>query len=359
MARRECVLVTGAAGSVGRLVVKELLDAGYSVRATDLVGRTVEDVSERLEVVYGDLRDVSALPKMVKGVQRVVHLAASLDMEQPWNALRLVNVEATQQLFEAAQHSGVSTFVFLSSASVYSSQRRRLKETDPLDPLDPVAKSKFMAERGLMRQKQAGASMRLTILRPAMTLGPYGTALMAGLATAPPLFREKFGFAPRFFGGPRTALVHAVDVARASVHLMEKGRDLGIYNVACDDWNTLGALFNMASESYGLLVLPVGPLFFPPSSLVERGHALLSRPETVAAFRLLTRGAWSKIRKREKLEGELVPRFSPETLGYGLRDMTLETQRLKETGFELRFPDVKSTIWDVMQWYKQQRWIPS
>ncbi len=359
MAKRERVLVTGAGGSLGRLVVKELLDAGYSVRATDLPEKPMHEAHDHLEVVPADLRDLAVLPKLTHGVQRVIHAAASLSLEQPWNALKQVNVDATLNLFDAAQQAGTTSFVFLSSASVYQTQRRRVKETDPLEPLDNVSKSKFAAERGLLRKKQTGASMRLVVVRPAMTLGPYGTALMSSLATAPPLFRERFGFAPKMFGGPRTALVHAVDVARASIHLMERGRDLGFYNVACDDWNTLADLFNLASEAYGLLVLPLWPVFFPPVDWVQKGHGLLSRPEMGAGFRLLTRGTWAKLRKKHDLNGQLEPYFSPETLGYGLRDLTLETQRLRETGFELRYPDVKSTVWDVIQWYKTQRWIPS
>lgn len=359
MAKRERVLVTGAGGSVGRLVVRELLDAGYSVRATDLPEKAVNEAHEHLEVVAADLRDTAVLPRLTKGVSRVIHVAASMSGGQPWNALKLINVDATLNLFDAAQESGAITFVYLSSASVYQTQRRRVKETDPLEPLDPVARSKFAAERGLLRKKQTGASMRLVVLRPALMLGPYGTAFLSSLATAPPLFREMVGVAPKLFGGPRTAVVHALDVARAAVHLMEKGRDLSFYNVACDDWNTLADLFNLASQAYGLLVMPLWPLFFPPTEWVEKGHVVLARPEVAALFRLLTRGSWNKLKQRHQLTGELEPSFSPESMGYGLRDLTLETQRLKETGFELRYPDVKSTVWDVMHWYKTQKWIPS
>ena len=134
---------------------------------------------------------------------------------------------------------------------------------------------------------------------------------------------------------------------------------MAFYNIACDDWNSLSTLFNTAAQAYGLLLLPVGPFVFPPSSLVERTHSLLDRPEVSALFRIVTQPSWSGIKRKERLEGDLEPHFGPETLGYGLRDLTLDTQRLKETGFQLRFPDSKSTVWDVMNWYKQQRWIPA
>jgi len=358
-ALRDTILVTGASGSVGRAIVADLLACGYSVRATDLHDRPLDTQHPDLEFIATDIRDHSAFPKLLNGVTRVIHAAAASSVAIPWASLRSINVDATTALFDAASQQGVSAFVFLSSASVYQTQRRRIKETDPLEPLDPFARSKFTAERGLLRSKQSGAATKLVVIRPALTLGPHSTALMASLATAPPLFRARLGFAPRLFGGPRTALVHSVDVARAAAYLMEKGRDMAFYNIACDDWNSLSTLFNTAAQAYGLLLLPVGPFVFPPSSLVERTHSLLDRPEVSALFRIVTQPSWSGIKRKERLEGDLEPHFGPETLGYGLRDLTLDTQRLKETGFQLRFPDSKSTVWDVMNWYKQQRWIPA
>ncbi len=184
-ALRDTILVTGASGSVGRAIVADLLACGYSVRATDLHDRPLDTQHPDLEFVATDLRDHSAFPKLLNGVTRVIHAAAASSVALPWASLRSINVDATTALFDAASQQGVSAFVFLSSASVYQTQRRRIKETDPLEPLDPFARSKFAAERGLLRAKQAGAATKLVVIRPALTLGPHSTALMASLATAP------------------------------------------------------------------------------------------------------------------------------------------------------------------------------
>jgi len=71
------ILVTGANGFVGNNLVKELLNQGYKVRC--FVRKRNEFFDNlNVEIVYGDIRNKNDVENAVKGVEKVVHLAAVL-----------------------------------------------------------------------------------------------------------------------------------------------------------------------------------------------------------------------------------------------------------------------------------------
>ena len=74
----QCILVTGAAGFIGRDVVRRLLKYGWRVKAMSRrAGSTSFEFNERLELVRADMRDECSLRQAVAGVAVVVHLAAA------------------------------------------------------------------------------------------------------------------------------------------------------------------------------------------------------------------------------------------------------------------------------------------
>ena len=80
MADRETVLVTGAAGSVGIHLVRELLAAGYRVKATDRAGRSLPFGGSRVKIVPGDLTDRPFVHDLPFGVQHVINAGALVDI---------------------------------------------------------------------------------------------------------------------------------------------------------------------------------------------------------------------------------------------------------------------------------------
>ena len=69
------VLLTGAGGKIGRAVLPELVQAGYSVRALEYTDGLQVEHLDRVEVVTGDLRDASLAKQLVKDMDVVIHLA--------------------------------------------------------------------------------------------------------------------------------------------------------------------------------------------------------------------------------------------------------------------------------------------
>lgn len=108
--KRGKVVVTGAAGRVGRLICGGLGALGWNVVATDLVP------GEGL--IVADCLDVDAMRSVCEGAHGVIHLAGQPDASHGWRALRQANIDGTQVMLDAARHVGLRRFVFASSIHV-------------------------------------------------------------------------------------------------------------------------------------------------------------------------------------------------------------------------------------------------
>ncbi len=358
MVERTTVLVTGAAGGVGTHVVRQLLKAGYLVRATDLPQRDFAFAGSRVTIVPGNLTDRRFVKDLPRGAEYIIHAAAVTDARLPWPDIEAVNVDATRRLWDAATAHGISRFVYLSSGSIYRGSDELLDESAPQEPFGNYERSKLLAEKALLRGKFAGDPMELAILRTAWVIGPFATALMASVATVPPLFKHFLGFALKARGGPRSNMVHSLDVARAAIHFMTNGEDGGIYNIANDDQLVFADYFNIACREYGLAVIPGLPLWFPSTKALSLLGKLGTRPEPVEFLNSVGKTLWARLRKQHDLSGELRPSIDVAAVHHGATNLVLDTTRAKAAGFECLFPDYRSAIRDVLERYQKVRWIP-
>jgi nucleoside-diphosphate-sugar epimerase len=147
------VLVTGAAGTVGREITAHLRAAGWSVRAHD---RAPLDRDAAEEVAKGDLRDPEHTQTLFGGVNAVVHAAAiPAPMPDAEQEVFANNVLSAFQVLEAAGRAGVPRIVFISSLSAlgfaYSSHRISprtvpVTEEHPYAGEDAYALSKYTGE---------------------------------------------------------------------------------------------------------------------------------------------------------------------------------------------------------------------
>ncbi len=188
------IVVTGAAGLIGRAVCAHWRATGRPVRGLvrALDARTVAR-PEFLPV--GDLADASpaVLANAVAGAETVIHLAARVhrlarddDAEAARAAYRRDNVEATLNLAHAAVAAGARHFVFASTVKIHgeiSPPGRPWRESDPPDPHDDYAASKWEAERRLAGLAE-DAGLAVTALRLPLTYGPGVGANFAALMTA-------------------------------------------------------------------------------------------------------------------------------------------------------------------------------
>jgi len=108
----ERVLLTGAAGGIGRRMRQTLAGAYPVLRVSDLAD--LGDAGAGEEVVTGDLCKAEDLARMVDGVDGIIHLGG-LSVENPWEDILRVNIDGSYRLFEAAYAAGVNRIVFASS----------------------------------------------------------------------------------------------------------------------------------------------------------------------------------------------------------------------------------------------------
>ena len=106
-APRRRVLVTGAAGTIGRAVRRHLIE-DYTFRNLDLVPTEGDSV-------VADVSDLDAIQPAFEGIDAVVHLAATISVHSPWEDVLPANIVGTYNVFEAAKRAGVKCVVFASS----------------------------------------------------------------------------------------------------------------------------------------------------------------------------------------------------------------------------------------------------
>lgn len=109
------MLITGAAGGVGRQLRPLIRPLARHVRLADIV--PITDSGDGEEAVTCDLSDAAAVSAMVEGCDAIVHLGG-VSTEQPWAKIRPANIDGVFHLYEAARAHGRPRIVFASSNHV-------------------------------------------------------------------------------------------------------------------------------------------------------------------------------------------------------------------------------------------------
>jgi nucleoside-diphosphate-sugar epimerase len=220
------VLVTGAAGFIGRWVVGELLARGHTVLPVDsLVAGDLTNLDEfagqpgLLPFEEGDVRDAAACRRWTGSVDAVAHLAASISVQDSIDdpATTFENdVVGTFQILEGARASGARV-LFMSTCMVYdrASSPAGIAETDPTKPASPYAASKLAGEALTLSYWHA-YGLPTTVVRPFNTYGPFQRSVGEGGVVAIFTRLSLQGDTLRIYGdGTQTRdLLYASDCAR-------------------------------------------------------------------------------------------------------------------------------------------------
>lgn len=171
---RAPVLITGATGFVGRMLVERL--AGENLR---LALRSANSPWPQIPAsVVGELGRTTDWSNALAGVECVIHLAArvhvmkaSSDDEQRFDE---INVQGTRRLVEAAGAAGVKRFVFLSSIKVNGEATvadAPFTADDRPQPQDAYGRSKWHAEQAMFEIAQR-YGMQAFAIRSPLVYGP-------------------------------------------------------------------------------------------------------------------------------------------------------------------------------------------
>lgn len=236
------IFVTGATGKVGSRFVPYLLKQGHAVRILVRSAERALPLKEQgAEVVLCDLLDNENLTEAIRGVDAVVHIAATFRGNISEETARAVNLDATVVLAKAALEAGVTRFVFTSTSNVYRGLdlNRPCREDDVLVPATEIyPKTKIAAEEALLRMHhEQGLDLRI------MRLGfVYGDR--------DPHIEEFLPYTANWNPLKQFSIVHHEDVDQALL-LAASTPGIGgrIYNVADDKPITIGELRKLSGES--------------------------------------------------------------------------------------------------------------
>ncbi len=240
------ILITGAAGSLGRQLIYELTRCGC---------RPVAHVRESSDTTYidslglekriADLRDDGQIGSLVAGIDGIIHTAAWIDFRQDrLTQFTGINAIAPVKLFQAAEKAGVQRFVHVSSVAATAAIPRqnggdqrpggapvKVNEDTPFNLGHlriPYIMTKRAAEEELVKIG-AGSRTDLIIVNPSIMVAPSDT----GDDRARALERIPRFVLPGF--NNRLNLVDLRDVAPAVIAALARGRRNERYILAGDN----------------------------------------------------------------------------------------------------------------------------
>jgi len=251
------VLVTGACGYKGTVLVSKLLRAGYEVIAFDIMwfGNYLNP-HDGLRVVKGDVRDTASVP--LDDVDAVIHLSSvandpcgDLDPRLTWE----ISCLSTMRLADKAVRMGIERFIYASSGSVYGVKtERQVTEDLELLPLSEYNKTKMVGERVLLSYSK---DMIVQIVRPATVCGlspRMRLDVSVNLLTMQALTKNEI----TILGGDQTRPnIHIDDITDLYLFLLRHPELQGIYNAGFENMSINEmALMIQAQTSAEILRMP-------------------------------------------------------------------------------------------------------
>lgn len=298
----ETILITGGAGFIGRHLAAALLKRGSAVRILDSLIEQVHGgrppiLPRGAELIVGDLRNERAVRRALKGVDKVVHLAAEVGVGQSMYAIdRYVGANdlGTAVLFGQLIARPVQRVVVASSMSIYGeglyedADGRAVEDAergaklsagswDPRDaqgrPLTPLptpewkrpnlasvyALTKYVQERLTLTLTRAygmeGVALRLfNVFGPGQALSNPYTGVLAIFAS-----RLLHGQPPLIFedGLQRRDFLHVADVSRAFLLALDRPEaDQHVFNIGSGQSRTVADVASTLAQAMGSPIAP-------------------------------------------------------------------------------------------------------
>ena len=242
------LMVTGACGYKGTVLVPKLLAARHEVVAFDLMwfGNFLKP-HPKLKVVKGDVRNPDEID--LDGVDAIIHLSSvandpcgDLNPKLTWE----ISALATMQLADKAVRKGVKRFIYASSGSVYGiKDEEQVTEDLELKPISEYNKTKMVGERVLWSYRD---DMVVQMLRPATVCG-YSPRMRldvsVNMLTMQALTKRKI----TVFGGQQTRPnIHIDDITDAYIFMLDHPQHTGVYNAGFENISILDIAQRVAQQ---------------------------------------------------------------------------------------------------------------
>ena len=169
------VAVTGATGHVGNVLCRMLSGRGFHVRA--FVHQYKPNIPDAdIDMIEGDLLDISSLDRLCRDMDIVIHLAARISINgKDRDIVYRTNVQGTQNLVDVCQKLKTKRFIHFSSIHTLEQfpLDKELNETRPyIEHSDMVyEESKTTAEKIVLKAVESG--LKGVVIIPTAIIGPY------------------------------------------------------------------------------------------------------------------------------------------------------------------------------------------
>ena len=246
------VLLTGGTGFLGAYILKNLIEKGFTVRATRrsaaLPFFIPSGILEKVEWVDADVLDVVSLEDALEGVWAVIHAAAIVSFDRKdRDKMYQVNVEGTANVVNCAVESGVKRLIHVSSVAALGRTSRKEMVTEEKKWEDNssnthYAISKHHAEMHVYRGFAEG--LEGVVINPSTILG-YGNWHQSSCA----IFKNAYkGF--NWYTKGVNVFVGVEDVAEATVQLLDSDISQERYILNAENW-PFQKLFNTIADNFG------------------------------------------------------------------------------------------------------------
>lgn len=229
------ILVTGACGYKGTVLVPKLLAQGYDVVALDTqwFGNFLP-AHDKLTVLKQDVRQTHDID--LTDIDAIIHLASiandpcgDLNPKLTWE----VSALATMQLADKAKRAGIKHFIYASSGSVYGvKDEDNVTEELSLEPISEYNKTKMVSERVLLSYAD---DMTVQIVRPATVCG-LSPRMRLDVSVNMLTMQALTNGLITVFGGKQTRPnIHIDDITDLYVFLLQNPQVTGVYNAGFEN----------------------------------------------------------------------------------------------------------------------------
>lgn len=247
------ILVTGATGHIGNVLVRELRQKGEEVRALIFPGEDTQSIKDLgVEMIEGDVLDIESIRRAMEGIHVVYHLAGVISiMPGQFPLLYRVNVGGTKNIIQVCKEKGVERLVYTSSIHALGEVKHGITMDErigfnPDHVMGDYDRTKALASLEVLKAVKKDG-LDAVLVCPTGVIGPYDyrQSEMGQLIFE---FTKK---KPHFIIDGAYDFVDVRDVARGQVLACENGQTGESYILSGEQLN-LANLVNLVQEINGV-----------------------------------------------------------------------------------------------------------